>query len=542
MIRTNIPAPRGLVYDRHGKDLIYNVPSYNVVVYPNILKENPETWDKLQSMTGVDKASLKKTMKKNMYGIYRQAVVLRNINFKTNTLLNENIYQLPGVEVIFCPIREYSNDIMGGNILGYTAQIHSRDIQKYRDKNYKLGDNIGFDGIEKEYEDLLRGKKGYQYKQVNAIGQPLESSIGKHADPQPGSNLYLTLDMDLQAYAESLLTDKKGAAILMNYENGELLACVSAPTYDPDIFVDGLTQTEWDSIVQDEKIPLFNRVLRGQYPPGSIYKMIAVAAGLEKRVITPATQFTCTKTFELGGREFNCSHEHGLETLTEAIAHSCNIYFYNVILALGLDDWWYYGHIMGFGEKTNIDLPGEQKGVHPDRKFLDKRYGKGKWWKGTWLNVVIGQGDVLVTPLQAVKYAGILATRGKVVRPHLLKKVVYQSSGEQEYIKYPQYTIHDISSSTWREIEHGMRDAVQSSWGTGKYANVPGLNMYGKTGTAQNSHGDNHAWFLGYSKKRDFPYAVVVLVENGGLGGSAAAPLAGKLLKKYYYVLKDYEN
>jgi penicillin-binding protein 2 len=304
------------------------------------------------------------------------------------------------------------------------------------------------------------------------------------------------------------------------------------------MFARGLTQTQWDSIVQDKRIPLFNRTISGQYPPGSIYKMIAAIAGLEKGVIDPDTEFECNGVFDMGGREFKCSHVHGIENLNDAIAHSCNIYFYNLILELGIDDWSSYAKDMTMGQLTGVDLPGELSGICPDRTFLDKQYGRRKWWQGMWLNMVIGQGDVLMTPMQAVRYTAILATRGKIVQPHFLAKVHKQDQELDTKINYPISYTREISASTWNEIEKGMHNAVQSSWGTGITANVPGLNMYGKTGTAQNPHGKPHGWFIAYSKLEDFPYAIVVFIEHGLAGSDVAAPMAGKLLKAYYYMRK----
>ncbi len=536
--RIDISAPRGIVFDRNGKKLIYNVPCNNIVVYTDIIKQYPETWKKLSEITGVAVEKLKKDMKRNQYGSYRPAIVLRNIDNKTNAIINENIQDLPGAEVAFDPIREYSDEILSGNLLGYTAEIRRRDLYKYREHGYKLGDVIGYDGIEKQYENLLRGKRGYRYKQVNATGKPLNDKAYEQINPIPGNALYLSIDQNLQAYAESLLVNYSGSAVMMNYENGEILTLVSSPSYDSDLFTEGLTQTEWDSIVQDKRIPLFNRTIRGQYPPGSIYKMVAAMAALEKGVITPETEFECTGVFDMGGRHFKCAHVHGVENLNEAIAHSCNIYFYNVILELGVDDWSSYAKEMKFGELTGIDLPGELPGLNPDRTFLDEQYGRRKWWKGMWLNMVIGQGDVLVTPLQALRYTGILATHGKAVTPHLLRSIHYTEDNSIENPEYPVSYIQNISKSTWKAIDHGMLNAVQSSWGTARTANVPGLKMYGKTGTAQNPHGEPHGWFVGFSKLKDFPYAISVFIEHGIAGADVAAPVAGQLLKAYYYMRK----
>ncbi len=537
--RMDIAAPRGIVYDRNGKKLIYNVPCYNIVVYPDIIKQHPETWQKISDITSVPIETLQKEMKRNQYGSYRPAVILRNIDQRTNAVINECIQNLPGADVSFDPIREYTDEILSGNLLGYTAEIRGRDLYRYRDEGYKLGDIIGYDGIEKQYESELRGTKGYRYKQVNASGKPLSDKAYEQINPIPGNALYLTVDQELQAYAESLLVDYNGAAIMMNYENGEIITSVTAPSYDPELFARGLTQTQWDSIVQDKRIPLFNRTIRGQYPPGSIYKMIAAIAGLEKKVIDPNVEFECTGVFDMGGREFKCSHVHGMENLDDALAHSCNIYFYNMILELGIDDWSAYAKEMTMGQLTGVDLPGELNGICPDRAFLDSRYGRRKWWQGMWLNMVIGQGDVLMTPMQAVRYTAILATRGKIVQPHFLGRIYNVQEAESQKVEYPVTHTRHISSSTWEEIETGMYHAVQSSWGTGITANVPGLNMYGKTGTAQNPHGEPHAWFIGYTKLKDFPCAVVVFVEHGLAGSDIAAPIAGKLLKAYYYMRKE---
>jgi len=388
-------------------------------------------------------------------------------------------------------------------VLGYLREIDKEDLRAIKDYGYRSGDLIGWKGVEREYENILRGKRGFDYVQVNVFGQ----EVGKVRDERSvkarfGNDLYLTIDIGLQEYTEQLLRDKKGAVIVMDAESGEILTMVSKPDYSPSLFSGIIKSDVWNELLNDPDRPLYNRVTQGTYPPGS------------------------------GRRDFKCwkLSGHGRMNLYDAVVNSCNIYFYSLIRKMDLNLWAEYARKFHFGELTGIDLYGESRGTVPDESFLDEKYGKGGWSEGNKLNLVIGQGDLLVTPLQMVRFAGALATHGKLTTPHLgLKYMDRETNRFRRFIMSPADSVEGISASTWEFVEKAMYDVVNSKTGTGRAARVRGLDVYGKTGTAQNPHGESHSWFVGYSKDDERTLAITVLIEHGGSGGGEAATTARRI-------------
>lgn len=540
--KIDILAPRGKMLDRYNRVILYNNSSYNLVVYPAEIHEYPETWNKLSQYFQLPISELKSTMKKNMIGYYFPTVLKENIDYQTLTYLYEHMLELQGIDLVAKPVRKIKEGANAAHIIGYINQIGKKDLKAKKNKKYKAGDIVGWKGLEKEYEDILRGQNGIKFMKINAIGQNIGEEYSKRIEPIPGNDLILTIDWDLQSYVESLIEDTSGAAIVINYLNGEILALASMPDFNPEMFSTNISDKDWRDIVYNPKYPLYNRAIQAEYPPGSVYKLVAVITSQEDSVVSPSNDtFNCPGYYRLGRRIFHCwkSSGHGSENMYEAIEHSCNVFFYKLMLKLDFDEWIKYSKILGFGQLTNIDLPDEKNGNVPDRKYMNKTYGR--WGKGYLLNFVIGQGDVLVTPIQLAKYVSIIASNGLNIKPHLVKVIYYHEKNKLVTKKYSKDKIEGLSEQSLNVVKEGMRRVMQGEEGTARYSNIENLDLHGKTGTAQNPHGKDHAWFIGFSGKSSFPYAVVIFVENGEGGSKTAAPIAKKIYK-YYWDLHNNEK
>lgn len=530
--RSEIPAPRGIMYDRYNVPLVYNQSNYDLVVFPFIINDHPDTWDRLANILSVYPEQLKEHYHKNYLGKYHPTRIFSSIDFTTLTRLQEHRLELPGIELVARPSRIIKEGANGGHIFGYTNEIERDNIKK----GYKAGDIIGVKGLEKSYETDLRGKAGVRYIKVNALGQDFGEDFGKTIQPLAGNDLFLTIDWELQSFGESLFEGKAGGAIIIDYTNGEILTFISKPDFNPGIFSGVMTPETWAIVSQDSLKPMFNRLIQAQYPPGSTFKIITALAGLENNFIEPENTFNCNGAYKLGNRTFKCwkPEGHGKMDMINAIEHSCNVYFYNLIQRVGISEWDHYSALFGFGSLTGIDLPDEASGVLPNEKYMDAHYGKSGWGKGNLLNLGIGQGEILVTTTQLARYTAAIASRGKLFTPHLVKAIFNQESGQLNIPVYPESTIDGVSDESWDIVCEGMRQVVQGTEGTARFSNVTGLKLYGKTGTAQNPHGENHAWFISFSAHDNLPYAIIILVENGGSGSGQAAPIA----KKMYEYLK----
>ena len=526
-------APRGIIYDRHGQIIVDNNSQYNVNLIPFEVAKDDSVYALLSDILGIPELVIHQRVNKNWRGRFLPVKIAEDIDFETLAELEERRLELPGVMYFLEPIRAFPTAARLSHVLGYLREVDQEDLTAIKDYGYRSGDLIGWKGVEREYENILHGRRGYDYIQVNVFGQ----EVGKVHDersrePQFGNDLYLTIDIGLQQYTEQLLDGKKGAAIVMDAETGEILAMVSKPDYSPALFSGIVEPQNWNNLINDPERPLYDRVIQGTYPPGSIFKIVAVMAMLEEHIQSPDTEIRCRGVYKLGRRDFKCwkASGHGRMNLHDAIVNSCNVYFYSLIRRIDLDIWADYARKFGFGELTNIDLYGESEGVVPDKAFLDEKYGKGGWAEGNKLNLVIGQGDLLVTPLQIVRYVGALATHGKLVRPHLgLRYLDRESNHFRQFVYSEPDSVKGISPSSWAFVENAMFDVVNSTTGTGRAARVRGLDVYGKTGTAQNPHGESHSWFMGYSKDENRTLAVTILIEHGGSGGGEAARTARKV-------------
>jgi penicillin-binding protein 2 len=533
--RVEIPAPRGIMFDRYSEPLVYNTSHFDVVIYPYVIRGDSAVWNRLSLILEKSVPELKKNYDRNYINRYTATRIESNIDFKMLSHIQEFRSVLPGVDVVSRPARKIRQGIISGHLFGYTGEINRDNINRYSQQNYKPGDIIGVKGLEKQYEQALRGKAGLRYIKVNALGQDFGEDFSKTSQPIAGNDLYLTIDAELQEYCESLYDGLSGGLIMMDYTNGEILAFVSKPDINPEHFSGGISHELWSSVLQDTLKPLFNRLVQAQYPPGSTYKMVSALAAIEENIITPDLTFHCSGSYRLGNRTFMCwkKEGHGKTDLYGAIKGSCNVYFYNLIQRVGLNNWVNYSAFFEFGRPSGIDLPEEASGILPDEKYMDSRYGRNGWGKGNLLNLAIGQGEVLTTPLQLVRYTAAIASQGKLLTPHLVRSIYDRNQDKLIYLSFPEKKIEQVSPKSWQIIIEGMKRVVQSSDGTARSVNIAGLDIHGKTGTAQNPHGEDHAWFIGFSGNPRFPYSFVVLVENGGSGSGKAAPVAKKMLQFY---------
>ncbi len=521
-----INAPRGLILDRNNTILVDNKPTYVLSAIPNEIQDKNKVFHTISNLTGIDSLLLKENFKKYYRNRFAPTRLIKDLTFEQISIIEEHKLDLQGLQITQFPERFYPTTISGTHFLGYVNEVNLNIYNSLEQKElYELGDLIGWHGIEKQNENNLRGDKGIRFIEVDAFGR----EVGLVEDystvfPIPGNDIQLTIDLGLQELLETLMQDYRGVAVVSNPKNGDILAYVSSPSHAPDLFTGAVTSAEWNEILGDPGRPLVDRVSTGQYPPGSTLKMITAMKLIEERLIDPFWTANCTGKYFFGDREFGCWNEegHGDVNLQEAIAQSCNVYFYKVIQKLSITEWSETCRQFGFGEKTHIDLPTEKRGVIPTKDYMNRRYGRWGWSKGSMLNMVIGQGEVLVTPLQILNYINLIATRGSASRIHLVKDNINPASVSPTY-----------SRQTWSKLETYLHAVITDKKGTGKAANpkINGLKIYGKTGTAENPHGEPHAWFIGYGKKAKDIISLAILVENGGHGGETSAPIARHIFK-----------
>ncbi|HKJ67736.1 MAG TPA: penicillin-binding protein 2, partial [bacterium] len=448
-------GPRGLIFDRFGTLLVDNRFTYMLSAIPWEVKKSPQVLTRLSRYLDVDQQKLESRLDEGYRGAFIPVRLASGLKFSTISRLEEHRLDFPGVMLSNDPVRFYASDASLAHVLGYLREIDESELEKFRrTQKYQLGDLIGWNGLEREYESILCGAKGYQYLQVNAIGQEIGLVEDREPiQPKPGYNLYLSLDVQLQQYAESLFDTLQGTVVVLKPETGEILSFVSAPSYDLSVFAGAIEVEDWHALQADSTRPLFNRAAAGTYPPGSTFKLITAIAALEEDVVSPEWTVNCPGYYRLGRRTFKCwkSYGHGRVDMLDAIEQSCNVYFYTLIRKVGIRAWAKYAKLFGFGTKTGIDLPEEASGLIPDQAWMDRVYGKRGWTEGHLLNMTVGQGNILVTPLQMAHYAGILATDGLVTTPHF--GVAYETEeGQLNKLNYPVTHLTDIDSTTYQLI------------------------------------------------------------------------------------------
>ncbi len=525
---------RGNMYDRNHLLMVDNRPAFTVTIMPYEFRRGEVPY--LASILNLEPDFITDRLKKGeQISRFQPVKIRRDIDFRMLSTIEEHRDRLSGVDYVVESKRDYPTVAKASHLLGYAKEISENQLKALSDE-YAPGDVIGSSGLESEYESVLRGEKGAEFSTVNARGQIVgQFDNGKSDVPAvSGKDLLLTMDSGLQAFAESLMVDKRGSIVAIDPDDGGILAMVSSPDYDLNLFSGVISPRTWRNLSDDPAHPLFNRATLTRYPPGSTFKMLLALAALEDNVVTPSWRITCTGAFPFGNKVFKDLHVHGSVDMEDAIKVSCNVYFYQLMLKVGLDRWSEMGARLGFGHLTGLDINEENPGLLPTTQFMNKRYGPHGWTKGFLPSLGIGQGEVGVTPLQMALYAMVLANEGKYHEPHTVQATVDKATGRIDTLPFPTRVIQ-IRPENWAVVREGMHRAVMEPGGTGGAAKIKGVEVAGKTGTAQNPHGKDHAWFVGFAPFDHPRIAICVLIENAGFGGTAAAPVAGKCMERYLF-------
>jgi len=528
-----VTPPRGVIYDRNRVPIVDNRASYTLSVVP-AEASGTSTVENLATLLDVTDEELEQRVKKNTINRYQPATVKRDIGFNKIAVLEEQNEDYPGSVYRQDQARQYGDSLSSECFTGYVGEISLDEMANLDPSIYRAGRMIG---IEKYYDRDLRGMEGTQYLEIAASGQLLGEMEDYPGSPsEPGKDLILTIDLDVQKTAAEAFGDYCcGAAVAIDPRNGEVLAMVSKPSPDANIFSTVIPDSLWKAIIADSANPLLNRPLDGLYPPGSTYKLVIAGAGLELGLIDRNTLFApCRGGYQFGNRFFRCWHAagHGQLSVVPSIAQSCDVFFYQLGYKLGLDEFDRFSRACGFGHKTGIDLPQEAAGNVPDKQWYDKHYGEHRWTQAVLLNLGIGQGEVLATPLQIAQFYCGLANNGLVYRPHLLKAEIDPDGKEMSRGAELSFTL-PFSERTIQILKEGLVQVVNGEHGTARGSRLKDITVAGKTGTAQNPHGDDHSWFVGFAPAEAPEIVVSAIVENAGHGSEVAAPLVRNIIKAY---------
>jgi penicillin-binding protein 2 len=534
--QTIYPA-RGLVYDRTGELLVYNDAIYDLMVVPDQIK-NLDTIEfcKVLNITPEDFiARFSKIKRSKGYAPFRESVFEKQLTIPMYAAFQEKLFDFQGFSVVVRTDRKYKHS-NAAHIMGYIGEVTDRDIEK-SDGYYRMGDYIGISGIERSYEKDLRGINGVRYILVDSKSR----TQGRYKDGQfdtpavAGKNIELSIDQQLQQLGEDLLKNKIGSVVAIEPATGELLALVSSPTYDPNLFIGRDRGNHYMELLKDPSKPLFNRPLAAPYPPGSIFKVLMSLVGQQENVLTPATSYACHRGYLFVG----CHPHSSPLQLRGAIAVSCNAYFCQVYRSIvnnpkfkHVEDAYniFYKDIasFGLGHKLGVDLYGEGSGFLPPATYYDKVYGRYRWQALTTISLGIGQGELGITPLQMANATAAVANRGYYITPHIVKNIDNKKNPNPEYNQKHWTT---VDTSYFPIVIEGMHDVVEH--GTAYIARIPGIEICGKTGTAQNPHGKDHSIFFAFAPKVNPKIAIAVVVENAGFGATWAAPIASLMMEQY---------
>lgn len=531
---------RGLIYDRNGELIVYNQPAYDVMMIPRDV-ENFDTVDFCRTLD-ITVEQLRKRFYDMRhtpgYSSYTPQRLITHLSAQDYGKLQEKLYRYPGLFIQKRILRQY-NHSTAANVLGNIREVSPKDIE--RDPYYQRGDYIGDLGVEKSYDEYLRGVKGVEILLRDALGRIQGRYLNGAHDVAPvsGKNLKLSIDLELQQYAESLMVNKIGAVVAIEPKTGEILALVSSPTYDPTLLVGRQRGESYRNLLNDKYKPLFDRALMAAYPPGSTFKPSQGLILLEEGIINLSTTYPCYKGFISGGLRVGC-HAHGSPlNLKPALQTSCNAFFcwgFKAMIdrrskygtsAEAFEVWKNHLVSLGYGYRLGVDLPGESRGFIPNAKFYNKIYGEGRWSANTIISVAIGQGEILATPLQIANLCATIANRGWFITPHVVKEIQDTLIAEEYRTRrYPT-----IDAKYFDDVAEGMRMAVTG--GTCRMANLPGIEVCGKTGTAQNPHGRDHSAFIGFAPYHNPKIAVCVYVENAGFGATYGVPIGSLVIEKF---------
>lgn len=539
-------APRGIFFDRNGIALVSNLPGFTVSLLPVNGVISEEIITKIAGILNIPVDEIQNKLAQNK-GKFDPVRIKSNIGPEIVTKIEERRAELPGVVIEIQPIRNYVNNELGAHLFGYVSEISDEQLEESKAKGYKTGDIVGKFGLEQVYDHELRGTDGGDQVEVDVNGRPV-NVLGKK-ETIPGQNLVLTIDYRIQKAAEIAIDEqltylqtktefhnaKAAAAIAMNPKTGEILAMVSRPTFNPNLFAGGISTKDWKMLNENPYHPMDNKVISGEYPPGSTFKIVTGTAALELGKVTPEEKILDTGKHWLIDKGNAEGEALGLISFREALAKSDNVYFYEMGNRLGIDNLEKYARMFGLGAVTGINLPGESDGLVANKRYKEKNYGED-WYLSETFDAAIGQGFQLATPLQIAVVLSEIANGGHRYRPYLVSKIATPSGEVTKEFAPEEVGQVQISPSTLNIIRTSLRDvALEGGTGYGVFRDFP-VAIAGKTGTAENSHGSDHSWFIAYGPYEDPRIVVVVIVEQGGFGIGAAAPIVKKIMEAAFNV------
>jgi penicillin-binding protein 2 len=534
-----VAAPRGILFDRHGRPLVDNRPAFTLSIIPRELDREPERRDavlgRVASLLRIPFEELTQAVERVSPESFQPVRIRRGLSLEDVAKVEEWKLELPGVIIEVEPQRAYPTSRFAAHLLGYVREATDDQLRHGR---YRRGDMVGQSGLERLLDEYLRGRDGGEQIEVDAMGRPMR--LIQHKEPEPGAQVVTTLDRRIQEAAERAFEGHAGAVVVMDPRNGDILAMVSAPAFEIDRFTGTIDRAAWLAVVQDPKHPMLNRVIQSAYAPGSVFKILVTAAGLQEKTLTPMDRVNCTGSFHLGGLTFADwkKEGHGWVDLHRAVVQSCNIYFYQAGLKIGAEAIGRYARAFGLGAVTGIDLSGEKPGLIPSPK-RDRR-GRLVWHAGETVNMSIGQGQVLVTPIQVARFMSAVANSGVLWKPRLVQRIERPGRGVVWNDPGKVMGHVELSPVIWEFLRRSLW-AVVNEGGTGGGARLPGLDVAGKTGTAQMiaksraDKGQDHAWFASFAPANDPEVVVIVMSEGGGKGGQVAAPIARKIYQAIFF-------
>ena len=526
-----VAAPRGVLFDRNGLPLVDNRPAFTLSLIPREIDDRVRVLRRVSVLLKIPYAELDDALGRVPGDPLMPVRVRRGLTLEEVAKVEEWKLELPGVIVEVEPQRMYPTSRFAAHLLGYVREANEEQLRQGR---YRRGDMVGQSGLERLLDQYLRGTDGGERIEVDALGRPIR--LIQHTEPVPGAQVVTTIDRRIQEAAERAMQGHAGAVVVLDPRDGDVLAMVSTPAFALDQFTGTIDRDAWVQLIRNPAHPMLNRTVQSQYAPGSVFKIIVAAAGLQETTLTPMDHIFCDGQFHLGNRTFGDWKEggHGTVNLHHAIVESCNVYFYQAGLRIGMDTIARYARAFGFGTSTGIDLPGEKPGFIPA-----SRRGRRPSFLGDTANMAIGQGAVLATPIQVARMMAAVANGGVFFKPRLVQRVL-RADGRVLYSDPGRVNGHvELSPMVWAFLRQSLLDVVNE--GTGVAAHIPGIEIAGKTGTAQlvaNSkaeRGQDNAWFAAFAPANDPQYVVVVMIEHGGKGGEVAAPIARAIYDAIFF-------
>lgn len=534
-------APRGTFYDRNGELLVTNRPGFSVSLLPLTAPISDDVIARLSDLLKVPTDEIK--TKIAGHSGFNPIRIKTDVTPDIVSIIEEQKSQYPGVVIEVTPIRDYILKQEGAHTFGYVSEINDTELEKMKDEGYKSGDIIGKFGIEKIYDKELRGENGGQQVEVDVSGKPVQ--ILGRKEPVPGDDLELTIDIKLQQAAEKAVDEQltqigahAAAAVVMNPQTGEILAMVSRPAFDPNLFAHGISSKDWNQLNNNPYHPMDNKTITGEYPPGSTFKIVTGTAALTEGVVTPDEQI-----FDSGHHwiipKGNADGEAlGWLNFRSALAHSDNVYFYEMGNRLGIDRLEKYARMFGLGAKTGIDLPYEASGLVANRRYKEKNFDDGEWYLSETFDAAIGQGFNLVTPLQAAMVMGEIAADGKRYKPHVVNRIIAPDGSVVKDFQPELLSQLDVPEEDIKLVQDGLHDVTKYGTAASSFRGFT-VDIAGKTGTAENSQGRDHGWFVAYGPFDNPNVVVAVIVENDGYGSQSAVPIGRKILEAAFGLNQD---